>query len=65
MCLAIVCFSGCDVVNFEINFLDDQKVKTKIEISEKHFLIIFNGLLVAKNCFRPENTPLMAAFKSY
>ena len=36
ICIAIICFLGCDVKNFEINlsnqavFLVDQKVKTKI-----------------------------------
>ena len=38
MCIAVVCFPGCDVINFEIkliflikpSFLHDQEVKTKI-----------------------------------
>ena len=41
ICIAIVCYPGCDVMNFEINliflikqfFLHDQKVTTKIKIS--------------------------------
>ena len=40
MCIAIVCFPGCDVIIFEINFiflikpfLHDQNVKTKILIN--------------------------------
>ena len=39
MCIAVVCFPGCDVINFEISliflikpfFYIDQKIKTKIE----------------------------------
>ena len=33
MCIAIACYPGCNVINFEINltvFLHDQKVRTKI-----------------------------------
>ena len=38
MCIVIVCWPGCDVINFEINLiflmklfgLQDQKVRTKI-----------------------------------
>ena len=41
MCIAIVCYPGCDVMDFEINliflikpfFLQDQKVMAKTEIS--------------------------------
>ena len=42
VCIAIVCFRGCDVRNFEINlsnqagfFLLDQKVETKIQKSRE------------------------------
>ena len=43
MCIPIVYFSGCDIINFEINlifliklllFLDDQKFKKKIKYLE-------------------------------
>ena len=48
MCIAIVCFSRCDVMNFKINlifpiksfFLHDQKMKTKILISWKPKVIL-------------------------
>ena len=48
MCIAIVCFPGCEVINFEVNliflikslFLHDQNIKRKIQISreQKEFL---------------------------
>ena len=62
--IAISCFPGCDIINFESNFLSnqafflhDQKVETKTETSweqkrfgvkQKPFLIIFKGVSVAK-----------------
>ena len=43
MCIVIVCFPGCEVINFEVNliflikllFLHDQNVKRKIQISRE------------------------------
>ena len=43
MCIVIVCWTGCDVINFQINsiflikllFLHDQKVKVKFKYLEK------------------------------
>ena len=43
MCIAIVCWPGCDVISFEINqsflirlfFLYDQNIKTKIYMSQE------------------------------
>ena len=32
-------------------------MKRAFEVKEKAFFIIFKGLLVAKNCFRPESVP--------
>ena len=41
VCIVIVCFQGCDIINFEINlfsnqhvFLHDQKVKKKVKYLE-------------------------------
>ena len=51
ICIAIVCYLGCDVMDFEINliflieplFLHDQKVMTKIETSwERKVLLRWN-----------------------
>ena len=68
MCIAIVYKPGCDAINFEIiliflikSFLlmtkeSRQELKPlKKKNSFEAFFIIFKGLLVAKNCFRPES----------
>ena len=72
ICIAMVCFPGCDIINFEINLIfliklffyltkmSRQKFKY-LEI-EKSFLdeifIIFKELSVAKNCLGPDSAPL-------
>ena len=64
MCIAIVCFRGCDVINFEINlsnqgvFEHDQKGKTKIQIfwerrellrwNKKKFSLFLKGFHLSK-----------------
>ena len=69
MCIAIVCFPICDVINFEINLIfvikpffcmtktSRQKFKylENKKMKWKEFLIVFKGLSVAKNCLRPES----------
>ena len=64
MCIAIVSFPGCDVVNFEIDliflinpfFYMNKKSRQKFKYLEnKKFFIIFKGLSVVKNYF---NLPL-------
>ena len=74
ICIIIICFSVCDVINFEIKlsyqvfFLYDQKslnkylnifrTKRVFEMRWKVFFIIFKGFSVAKDCLRPESGPL-------
>ena len=74
ICIIIICFSVCDVINFEIKlsyqvfFLYDQKSMNKylnifrtkrvFEMRWKVFFIIFKGFSVAKDCLRPESGPL-------
>ena len=66
MCIAIVCYPGCDVIKFEIslNFLKSQdknlnilRTKKAFEVKQKSFFTIFKGLSVAKNCLRTESAP--------
>ena len=76
MCIAIVFFSGCGVINFEINFiflikpifilpksqdknLNILRMKIAFKMRSKASVIIFKGLLVAKDCLRPASAPLM------
>ena len=74
LCTAIVCFLGCDVINFEFvriflikmfscmikkskekcRYLDNEKIFQK----KKVFFIVFRGLSIAKNRFRPESVTL-------
>ena len=72
MCIAIVCFPGYDVIDFEINLIfliepfsyitreSTQKFiyldNKKSDEAEIKTFIIFKGLSVANNCLRPENT---------
>ena len=74
MCIAIVCLPGCDGKNFEINlaFLikpsfctiksQDRNLNILRTKGERGF-IIFKGLSVTKNCFRPESAALKWIFK--
>ena len=78
MCIAIVCYPGCDVMDFEINliflielfFLHDQKVMTKALISweQKEILrwnkSIFHHFQRASSYQKLSQT-LECAFKSY
>ena len=69
MCIAIVCYPGCDVINYEMNLIfliKKSRQKLKYLESEKSFkdeikkvvFIILKGLSNAKNCLRPESAPL-------
>ena len=64
MCMAIVCFPGCDVMNFEINLilliniLIILRKKRVLKVKLKAFFIILKVLSVAKNFLRPVSTPL-------
>ena len=68
MYIAIVCFPGCDVMNFEIKpflYMTKKSIqKLKYLENEKSFydkkkkFILFKELSVTKNCLRPESTPL-------
>ena len=68
MCIAIDCYSACDVKNFEINlifliktFLNKNlnTLKTKRDFkAKKVFFITFKGLSVVKNCLRIESLAL-------
>ena len=64
MCMAIVCFPGCDVMNFEINLILLIKIliilrkKRVLKVKLKAFFIILKVLSVAKNFLRPVSTPL-------
>ena len=76
MCIAIFCFPGCNVINLEIFLIQPffyltKKSRQKYIVNEKSFLgeikrifIILKGLSVAKNCLRPDSTPLRPAMKS-
>ena len=74
MCVAIVCFPDCDVINFEINLIhlikpfsymtktSRQKFKylekRAFKLKQKAIFITFKELSVAKNCLRLESAPL-------
>ena len=74
MCTAVVCFPGCDVINFEINFVflmihfsymtKNSREKFIYVENKKLFFIIksifhhIKGLSFANNCFRPESASL-------
>ena len=64
MCMVIVCFPGCDVMNFEINLilliniLIILRKKRVLKVKLKAFFIILKVLSVAKNFLRPVSTPL-------
>ena len=74
MCIVIIYCSTCDVINLEINlnvlikrFFYRIKSKDKnVNISKtkrafnKAFFILFKGLLVVRNCLRPESRPFKA-----
>ena len=75
ICIAIVCFPGCDVINFEISLIFLIKpffymtkysrqnlniLKTKKAFQvKKAFFIIFKGKSFAKNYLRPYSAPLI------
>ena len=76
MCFAIVCFLGCDVINFEINLiflikpslymtknLNILRTKRASKVEQKAFFIIFEGLLVAKVCLIPKSASLWSFAK--
>ena len=74
MCILIICYLACDVINFETNlrflinpiFLHNQKVRTKILISEeqkelltrnsKHFSPFLKGFQLPENVSNPRLT---------
>ena len=71
MCIAIVCFPGCDVISSEINLIflikpfstspnspDKNLNLLRTKRPFKAFVIIFKGLSVVKNCFKPESVSL-------
>ena len=72
MSIWIVCFPGCDVIDFEINLIfqikpfsyitktSKQKVKylENKKRNKKHFFVIFTGLSIARNCLRHENATI-------
>ena len=76
MCNAIVCFPGCDVVNFENNpiFLIKEipksqnknvnilRMKSDFDMTNEAIFIIFKGLSVVKNCLRNESAPFKFIF---
>ena len=68
MCIAIVCFPDCDVMNFETNLiflmtlfetLNFSRTKRALKAKQKAFFIMFTELSVAKNCLRQESVPLI------
>ena len=75
MCIAIVCFPGCDVINFEIKLIllikpfymtkeSSKKLKhlrTKRAFNGEKiaFFIIFKMLSVAKNCPKTDSALLI------
>ena len=74
ICIAVVCFPGCDIINLEINLIfltkkSSQKWKylkneKSFQGEQKVFYIIFKGLLIANNCLRPESACLSSYFFS-
>ena len=72
MCLAIVCFLLCDIINFEINFIfpitpfsnqDKNILRTKKGFTVKKSVFhAFYKVSVAKNCLRPKSVHLRKPF---
>ena len=76
MCNAIVCFPGCDVVNFENNLIflikeipksqnknvNILRMKSDFDMTNEAIFIIFKGLSVVKNCLRHESAPFKFIF---
>ena len=74
ICIAIVCFQGCDATNLEINLiilikqksqdktLNVLRTKTALKVKQKAFFITFQGLLVTNNFIRPKGVPLKFCF---
>ena len=74
-CIIIISCPVCDVINFKINqsFLTQpffyitkksgekyiSRRKRVFNMKKKAFGIIFKGLLIVRNCLRPESGPLM------
>ena len=69
LCIAIVCFPGCDVnlnrfstwPRSQDKYLNILRTKRAFKVKQKAFFIIFKGLSIAKNCLRPESAPLIQA----
>ena len=71
MCIAIICFPGCDVINSKINLIflikpflymtkKSRCERNKFVVKQKASFVIFKELSVAKSCRRPESVPLIA-----
>ena len=73
MCFAIVCFPGCDVINYNNNLIFQIKlctwpkrqdknlniwVQKNFKVKQKTLFIIFKGLSVTKYYVRPKTAPL-------
>ena len=69
MSIAIICFLGCDNINFRINpiflikrsqvfFYLTKKSRQKCKCLENLINRIYKELSVAQNCLRPESAPL-------
>ena len=71
--IAVICFPGCDVINFEINLiilmkpymiknsrhdLNILRMNRAFKVKLKAFFITFKGLSIVKNCLRPESVAL-------
>ena len=71
MCIAIVCFPGFDVINFEISLQPKSqdknsnilRTKRAFQVKQKAFFIIFAFLSFAKYCLRPESASLRIKIK--
>ena len=76
MCIVIICYEACYVINFEINhsslvkpsFYITKKSGQKYKYLkngkcfEKAFFIILKGFSIVRNCLRPESGPVIATF---
>ena len=78
ICIAIVCFSSCDDINFKILLiflikafftwskyyknLNMLRTKRDFKGKQKAFLIILKGFAVAKSCLRPKSVPIGMAW---
>ena len=71
--ITVICFPGCDVINFEINLiilmkpymiknsrhdLNILRMNRAFKVKLKAFFITFKGLSIVKNCLRPESVAL-------